>query len=172
MKNYVLYEDDELRVELDGLFHKMIKESHVQTINPNKNTTNLLLSLAVAELKKRGVEKKGRKFLCCSNSPVISYGQGIGLSEPFNVFDAGLNFLAMQEDINSNIDDLEQALSDMYMEHQNKKVYCKVFKKPFNQIKGYLVAEEEDQFIILFWAYEEFEDDDGDFEDDDEDILL
>lgn len=87
MKNVVIYEDEEKRVEVLGWFDYAIKHLIPQQFKLSERFCEQMVPLVYAKLSAEGVEIKTPKDKAYSNvAPIFAYGTGVIFKEPFNVF--------------------------------------------------------------------------------------
>ena len=55
MKNFILYEDDEKKIEIDGYFHWLMKQLAVKDFKLQPQEMNYLLALAFGILKNKNI---------------------------------------------------------------------------------------------------------------------
>ena len=69
MKNFVLYEDDEKKIEIDGYFHWLMKQLAVKDFRLKPQEMNYLLALAFGILKDKNIQLNNTTII--NNIPCI-----------------------------------------------------------------------------------------------------
>lgn len=151
MNRIEIYRDNEIKIEIDGLFNEILENILIKTIKLNKMQYNLLLSIILAELKNNSFNCKGCKIIMNSTAPVIEMYKSLQLIENFQILQSAFDYLSMIED-RSNKDEIISTLNDLY-EEQDISFYMNFFEKPIFKINGYMVAKEDNNILISLFVY-------------------
>ena len=138
MENYLLYEDDNIKVEIDGLFHKILnsKIKSYEISSLSEKTQVYLLDFIQKE-----VDDKFQIQLS-STIPIIEYQNFISITKPFDNFEQGINYLACIPDLELNLRNSVIELNQLYESedfkvNDNEVIRCVLFDNPIDNIYGF-----------------------------------
>ena len=112
-----------------------------------------LLQIRVEQLK----VKRDAKIEYWGLVPVIEPNYTLGFSPPFNIFEPAVNWLSTYPVL--KVEDFEQIIqeiSELYdtFDEFDKNIEIQFFVKPIYGINGYLIAYDENQIFVMFWAFD------------------
>lgn len=156
MNNYPIYEDENMKVEIDGDFHQILSFFKVQQIRLNdleEEFFNSLIKQVNFYLNKIGV-KKDTKVVYSANCVVLSYDKYVSISPPFDVFCDALDCICSDIYFTQHVKDSLYAIQTIYKE-DGIYIGGDVFKDPTTEFYGFLCVwdEEKTQVKVLLYGY-------------------
>ena len=153
MDRYLIYEDDNTKVEIDYLIHKFFEMSKPIFIKLEDKDFNFVLAYALEILKEKGLYtvEKGSKLI--GNIPVIKSGCGLNLQPPYDCFNEILHYLCLFPNLNDNRERIEADINDCFEE---QGFYCYIFPHKVFDIKGLIIHKnEENDSVLMFFGFKE-----------------
>lgn len=154
-KNYILYEDDTKKIEVDGWFHYCLQSMKTKQFAIPTLTLNALIPVVYAQLTAKGVNIKVDNKAFCSKVIILSTGAMISFLEPFDKFNDAADIISMSIDVDKEREEIEQ-MFDIYNElilKENEKVYVGIFDEEVDKVKGWLAYTDGEELLILFWGF-------------------
>lgn len=156
MENYIIYEDDEVKITIDSAAHDYIENYYLPTLKISKPVFLSLFSLITEELENRNIkiEVKKNSFLFWNEAPILNNNSFIYLSEPFKIFEMGLAILSSNIEIRKNKNKIESEIESYYEDILREgKAFCKIFPRPLYEIDGYLAYFNGEKLVIMFFKH-------------------
>lgn len=151
MKNFVLYEDDEKRIEIDGYFHWLMKQLAIKDFKLQPQEMNYLLALAFGVLKDKNVRLNNATIII-NNIPIIESGWPIRLQPPYDVFNGIVAALSEYDSLDDNTPFILKELED---EFASSGFFVHIFPHRIYDVKGFLTLQTPEQSFLLFFGFEE-----------------
>lgn len=148
MENYLLYEDEEQRVEIDGRTHLYLKLTKVEEFRLERYQLNYVLMEIFDLLKTKNKELKNT--IIVGNIPIISAAAPFNLEPPHDVFNEALDYLRTYQTLDDKREEINQAL-----ENDFPGVYGYIFPHRIYDIKGFLTSKVEDDDVIFFFGFKD-----------------
>lgn len=171
MSNYLLYEDDEQRIEVlrEAHFWAVQRLPTQEQLNPV--VFNSLLQDIITELNKAGWDTKECSIKTSSRIPIVRQYSMIELVESFSFLNEAINSFVMCHDIWEEEEDIVENINAFY-EDREGKFFLKKYNSSVCTIDYAMVGQvDKNLYIIMFKIDRENyiveEDDDEDFEDED-----
>ena len=154
MDNYKIYDDGEMVVEIDGLFHMILEELQAPFVTIEPKFLQLLLSKIAQEIDDKKLAEPNA-LICCSNKAfLLSKGDQLSLKEPFKEFENGLNYICNVDNFNNRKESLAAEIKELYCNKEN--FLCEIYKDPLFGIDGFLCEIRDSAIYIVFFAYLDF----------------
>lgn len=157
MENYLLYEDDEIRVEIDGLFHKILSTKiRVNDLDsyPEATVEKLLKYISTLFPEENCLNVS-------SSVPILEPDALMIISKPFDMFETGINYIVsipnFKENIESIVDDLNNHYSYGFLREDNDDdslIECHLFEEKIDGISGYFLNLKGKDAYVMFFGYE------------------
>jgi hypothetical protein len=149
MENYLIYQDENTQIEIDGRVHFWLNYMRVKMFYPNRTLRQVIFNTSILPDIKKNISNMGQyKISMCSNAPILQYGKEIGLSAPFDIFNNAINYLSYSEDIAAAEDEINSLVN-------SDNIYCKIFKDKKQDIQGYLYGIKDELIYIIFFGYDD-----------------
>ncbi len=160
MKNFVLYEDDEKKIEIDGYFHWLMKQLAIKDFKLQPQEMNYLLALAFSVLKDKNVQLTNTTII--NNIPIIESGWPVRFQPPYDVFNGIVAALSEYDSLDDNTPLIIKELEDEFAS-SGFSVY--IFSHRIYDVKGFLTLQTPEQSFLLFFGFEENDFDESFLED-------
>jgi len=148
MTNHVIYSDENMKVEIDGLVHYFLEQTQPKWVELTEQDFTILLNIIISILKSTRNFSKDIKKRLIRAIPVIKSGVGIKLMEPYDGFNEILSYLSLYSDLDFNINQIMSDINDCF---QDRGLYCYIFPQEIYGVKGFIVQKEAlSQTILLF----------------------
>lgn len=154
--NKIIYDSNDLKIEIPLEFHnylKFLKDTRIKTLKVSNFAKNFIFKNIKKELKKDGYECYG---ILSSLIPVIEHNKELYVSEPFDIFELGLNYLSYVDNL-ENSSEIADEIESLYKELDdiNGFVKCVIYKKDIEQVKGhfYYYNKNENKVYVLLWGF-------------------
>lgn len=156
MKNVVIYEDDEKRVEVLGWFDYAIRHLKPQQHKLSETFLERMIPLVYAKLSAAGVEIKTPDKAYSNVAPIFAYGTGVVFKEPFDVFENAQEIICAVEDIRADKDFIQEAI-EFYNSTtlpDNTNIHFQIFDRTYDRVDGWFAYVSPEKITILFWGYD------------------
>ena len=150
MERIEIYNDGDIKIEVDSRFHNYVKAIIIRTTKLSQIQHRFLLEMVLDKLEKQGVDFKGCILKASSSAPVLEHYKFLSLIEPFDIFEYALSTIVSVEDWNY----LEEIV-DLIKEHYKREeipFYLEFFKKPVYNIDGFMAAKYGGELLISFFV--------------------
>lgn len=124
MDRYLIYQDDEIKVEIDYSFHAFLKETQPKFINLEEKEYNFVLAFIISTLKVEIGYDSNKNNKLIGNIPVIKAGQALSLQPPYNCFNEILHYLSLFPNLDDRTKEIMQDINEYFKE---KNFYCYIF---------------------------------------------
>ena len=157
MDNHLIYQDNDIKVEILGEFHDLIKKIGIPSNRLSEVQFNILLKCIFNLLEERNFPIENKKVVSCSLVPIIQQGKIIEMSEMFSDFKFAFQVLSREgkwtPEIKNFIDEHYAA---------NKVIFDSYFfEEPVYTVSGYFAMIKENNLLVtLFTLDENIEDSD------------
>jgi len=160
----VIYKDEEKTISVSKLLIDFLEKKRVKKIKITQDELSVLIPLVYTQLSANGVDIKALNKVSSSVAPVITYGYRLCLGEPYNKFSNVIEMISSSIDIRRDKDSFEEYLYfyNNFSLPKGEKIYCKIFDDRFKGLDGWLAHVSKEDLIILFWSYENNEDENDD----------
>lgn len=154
--NYLLYEDEDIRIEIDGMAHYYIDTIVIPHIKPPEVFLNTILPFIMNWLEKEGWNKGKKPVKFCGQAPIIQQGKYAVFSEPFSVFEPAQAALAEVGSLKGKEEEVESLVNECYEDilEEGEHFYCKILKEEIEGIRGYFIFINEKEIIMMTWGFE------------------
>lgn len=154
--NKIIYDSNDLKIEIPLEFHnylKFLKDTRIKTLKVSNFAKNFIFKNIKKELEKDGYKCYG---ILSSLIPVIEHNKELYVSEPFDIFELGLNYLSYVDNL-ENSSEIADEIESLYKELDdiNGFVKCVIYKKDIEQVKGhfYYYNKNENKVYVLLWGF-------------------
>ena len=154
-ENYVIYEDENQRIEIDGMVHHFFQSLNVNQVEIPSVVLNTMIPVVYAQLTSKGVDVKKNDRAFCSKAIILSYGVSVNFLEPFDKFNDAADIIGLSTDVDKERQEIEEmfdAYNEAFLE-ENANLYVGIFDKEVNSVKGWFAYADEEQLLILFWGF-------------------
>lgn len=155
METYVIYQDEEIKIEILKPFHQYLEETCPQWINLSYGAKDFLYGQVMKDLdiKKRGWDCQER--LSAANCPIIEFMKPIALTEPFNAFNRALTIISNWIGrLNFNCEEIKEQVQESYAD-EDYEIVCNFFPIRLFNINGYLAYYYNGTLLILLFSIKE-----------------
>ena len=151
--NKIIYDSNDLKIEIPLEFHnylKFLKDTRIKTLKVSNFAKNFIIKkhLEIVRYKCYGI--------LSSLIPVIEHNKVLYVSEPFDIFELGLNYLSYVDNL-ENSSEIADEIESLYKELDdiNGFVKCVIYKKDIEQVKGhfYYYNKNENKVYVLLWGF-------------------
>lgn len=156
MENYLLYEDENTKVEIDGLFHDFLKSLKIKYIKIEKSKMDIILDYTFQKLKETDISLKDKSIVLASQSLVVTKGMCPKFTEDFDDLDFAFMVLSISEKPIVNKEDVLWIINEHYKE-QNIPFYIEIFDKPVFKTDGVVLFQRDAQIFITVFTFDEDE---------------
>lgn len=156
MENYLLYEDENTKVEIDGLFHDFLKSLKIKYIKIEKSKIDIILDYTFQKLKETDISLKGKSIVLASQSLVVTKGMCPNFTEDFADLDFAFMVLSISEKPIANKEDVLWIINEHYKE-QDIPFYMEIFDKPVFKTDGVVLFQRDTQIFITVFTFDEDE---------------
>ena len=166
MKTRVLYDDGETTVEILKAFHCHVLEYTGGAMRLERLQLNVLYNLCFQLLEDFEIEKGKREIYAWDKAPLLMPGVELLLTSGYDVFEPAIKRITSEETLSdpSVYEDIYNDIKEIYADKDyGGKIIVSIFNKPLFNVRGICIYCEESRIQILFWGYEDPEDD-GDIE--------
>ncbi len=160
MKDFVLYEDDKKKIEIDGYFHWLMKQLAIKDFRLQPQEMNYLLDLAFGILKDKNI--KFTNITIINNIPVIESQWPINLAPPYDIFNDIMKALSEYDSLDDNTSLILKELED---EFASSGFFVHIFPHYIYDVKGFLVFQAPEHSYLMFFGFKENNFDDSFLED-------
>lgn len=154
--NKIIYDSNDLKIEIPLEFHnylKFLKNTRIKTLKVSNFAKNFIFKNIKKELEKDGYKCYG---ILSSLIPVIEHNKELYVSEPFDIFELGLNYLSYVDNL-ENSSEIVDEIESLYKELDdiNGFVKCVIYKKDIEQVRGhfYYYNKNENKVYVLLWGF-------------------
>lgn len=155
MKNHLIYQDNDIKVEILGEFHKIVKRLFIQSNRLSEVQFNILMKCIFSLLEKNDFPIKDKKVISCSLVPIIYKNKIIEMTEMFDDFNFAFQVLINQGKMS---EEAEEIINEHYAA-EDISFFTKFFKEPIYNVSGFFAMIKENNLLItLFTLDENFED--------------
>lgn len=160
MKDFVLYEDDEKKIEIDGYFHWLMKQLAIKDFRLQPQEMNYLLDLAFGILKDKNIKFTNTTII--NNIPVIESQWPINLAPPYDIFNDIMQALSEYDSLDDNTPLILKELEDEFL---SSGFFVHIFSHYIYDVKGFLVFQSPEHSYLMFFGFKENNFDDSFLED-------
>lgn len=152
MNNIEIYKDDNVTVEIDGLFDYLARTRIVKCIQLTSVQFQMLTTIIVTKLKLLW-NCTDYKFISCSKAPIIMTNKYMELTPEFQILDHAFRYLSIIED-RSNKGIIEQELQNIY-DDQEINFYIHFYSNSVYNIDGVMAAQDNNtkNIAISFFSF-------------------
>lgn len=154
--NKIIYDSNDLKIEIPLELHnclKFLKDTRIKTLKVSNFAKNFIFKNIKKELEKDGYKCYG---ILSSLIPVIEHNKELYVSEPFDIFELGLNYLSYVDNL-ENSSEIADEIESLYKELDdiNGFVKCVIYKKDIEQVRGhfYYYSKNENKVYVLLWGF-------------------
>lgn len=151
MDNYLIYQDDNCKIEINGYLHQFLKENIVETFYLEKNALEVVISYAIDRITKEGFELN--KPTVIKNIPVLESCKSISLRKPYDIFNEVLQYISLYYSLDEDREEIIKDINDLFKE---QNIYCYIFERRIFDVKGVLFFKGKDEDIMLFFGFKDF----------------
>lgn len=156
MENYLLYKDENTKVEIDGLFHDFLKSLKIKYVKIEKGKMDIILDYTFQKLKEADISLKDKSIVLASQSLVITKGMCPKFTEDFADLDFAFMVLSISEKPIANKEEILWIINEHYKE-QNIPFYIEIFNKPVFKTDGVVLFQRDTQIFITVFTFDEDE---------------
>lgn len=164
MDNYILYEDDEQRVEIDWRVYNYLKNIYIPHTKPSKEFIKNILLPLIDMLEKNGLKKKDMRVKFCGETPIFQPNKYAAFSKPFDIFETAQAVIVESFDIGENTKEIYDIMLDKYeyLLNEDEELFIPLIfpdTKETYGISGLFIYSNKKEIIIMSWIYREEDDD-------------
>lgn len=156
MGNYLLYEDENTKVEIDRDFHEFLKSLKIKYIKIEKGKMDIILDYTFQKLKETDISLKDKSIVLASQSIIITKGMCPKLTEDFADLDFAFMVLSVSEKPTINKEDIIGIIEEYY-ENEHIPFYMEIFDKPVFKTDGILLFQKDSQIFMTVFTFDEDE---------------
>lgn len=156
MDNYVIYEDEKMKVEIDGRLHQLlslIKVQQVKLDSLEEEYFNSLIKQVNRYLNEIGI-KKDAKVTYCSRSIVLMHERYVTMSPPFDVFCDATDCICYDQLFAEHPKETISVIQSIYAE-DGINIGGGILQNPTEKVYGYLCIwnDEKSEVKVMFFGY-------------------
>lgn len=157
MDNYLLYEDENQRIEIDGKFHYYVDHVLIPYINLPSGFIERFVPLAVDRLMREGFDFSDKKVQYWSSAPIFQPNHHAVFSPPFNIFEEAQHYIVETFHLGDNYVELELDLIELYdgIIGADDLFIPMVFPEEIAGVLGCFIYVGEKDVAIMFWTFKE-----------------
>lgn len=148
MGNYLLYEDENQRIEIDERFHSIMKKFQIEEFKLEPYQQRCVLTETFAALSEMGIKTK--EPIIISNIPIISAAAPLRLQPPHDKFNEAIELI---ETFNMDRENLEE--NNERLKVFQPIIYGQIFEKVIYDVRGFLLLREENNDVILLFGFKD-----------------
>lgn len=151
-ENFLLYEDEFTKVEIDGFFHNYVKKLRVPSHKMPAALRQLLIGTLAKSLREDKVIGEDIEVVYGDSVLQVCRGDSIYLLPPLEPLTDVLNWILEAEDIMST--ELKEELQILF----GNQVIFGMFPYKFCDVSGYVGLIRDKSLYVVFFSYSEEED--------------
>ena len=153
MKNHLIYQDNDIKVEILGEFHDMLKKflAPIKINRLSETQFNILLKCILELLNKEHFPIKGKKVISCSQVPILIEGQYVEMAEMFSDFSFAFQTLSYECKATPEIKDY---INEHYAA-ENIDFFTNFFETPAYNVSGFFAMIKENNILITLFTLDE-----------------
>ena len=152
MDRFLIYQDDEIKVEIDYSFHIFLKETQPKFINLEDKEYNFVLALVISILEAQIGYNSEENNKLIGNIPVIKAGHALSLQPPYDDFNEILHYLSLFPNLDERTTEIMKDINDCFEE---KHFYCHIFPHKIFDVKGFITYKKDEKLIIMMFGFQE-----------------
>ena len=150
MKDFLLYEDDEKKIEIDGYFHWLMKQLAIKDFKLQPQEMNYLFDLAFGILKDKNIHLTNTTII--NNIPVIESQWPIKLAPPYDIFNDIMQALSEYDSLDDNTHLILKELEDKFA---SSGFFVHIFPHYIYDVKGFLTFQTPEHSYLMFFGFKE-----------------
>lgn len=153
MKNHLIYQDDDIKVEILGEFHYILKKllSSMKINRLSETQFNILLKCILELLNKEHFSIQNKKVISCSQVPILTKGQYVEMAEMFSDFSFAFQTLSCEGKATPEIKDY---INEHYAA-ENIDFFTNFFETPAYNVSGFFAMIKENNLLITLFTLDE-----------------
>lgn len=154
MENLVIYDDNELRIEVAGWFNYYLNNIYVPTIKLEDKHFKALFPFVTTRLSK--YDSRSYQIAYWGKAPIFQFDKYICFEPPFDIFmNAQECVSSCPYDVSQNPKECEEALDELYQLKEGDNFIAHIFYEKIHEIQGFFayVNAETFQIYVMFWGY-------------------
>lgn len=150
MENYVIYDNGDIKVEIDGFFHMIAEEIVSPYFRLEPTFTQVLLSKIAQLILSKEMAPLEKTIVCSNKVYLISQYLPTKLQEPFAQFNKGIEVICQAENFQQNKKKIVQKVMELY---DSSTFIFEIYDQPLYGVDGYFCDIREDNVYITFFTY-------------------
>lgn len=162
MENYLLYEDEDKRVEIDGMVHYYIDQIMIPYIKLPTSFIEKFIPMTIDRLIKEGFDLDGKEIQYWISAPIFQPNRYACFSRPFNIFEEAQHYIVETFHLGDNYVELEDDLIELYdgIIEPGDTFIPIVFSEKIADILGCFIYVNDKKIVVMFWSFVEGGDND------------
>lgn len=155
MDRVEIYNNGKIKVEIDGVFHKILQEFIVKTIQLTPVQYKNILEVVFESIILSDIDYKGCTVKASSSVPILEKYKMLSLIEPFDIFEYAFDILVSmdKDECLNNIQEIEEIIY-CYYNLNNIPFQIKIFPNSIYQIDGFIAVKIEQELLISLFAFD------------------
>lgn len=154
LKNEVIYDDGDVRVEIAGWFNYWLNYIRIEQIPLSKVFLERMIPLIYAQLSASGVDIKKPEKSYCSKATIFCFGAPLAFLPPFDKLNCVAELMENIYDLYKQKNEIEQAIQEFNQSDLiDGEIHYNIFEKPYKEICGWLAFVNEKEIDILFFGH-------------------
>lgn len=150
MNNYVLYEDNEIKVEIEGNVHQFLKECSIPYFCLGQTESKALLGHAATRVLEDYPERAMDIVVSSNKVYIIEENKCPEFDEPFDYFERAGGIIANQEDFNHSLLEVTDKIQKAY---EGEPFIFEIFPFPIFKVRGFFSYFQDGNIYVLMFAY-------------------
>lgn len=153
MKNHLIYQDNDIKVEILGEFHDILKKflAPIKINSLSETQFNILLKYIFELLNKEHFSIQDKKVVSCSQVPILTKGRHIEMAETFSDFSFAFQVLSCKCKATPEIKDY---INEHYAA-ENIEFFTNFFETPAYNVSGFFAMIKENNLLITLFTLDE-----------------
>lgn len=149
--NVLIYEDEDMKVEIDEVFDRMLRELQPKDYILDDNDLEEVLDKVFEILKEQNI--KPCKIKVASNVPIIKSMSSVKFQSPYDVFNGQIFCLTLMPTLEGFEEDYAKNMNDIY---GDSGFFCHIFKERIHEVKGFMLQQSSCGDTLILFAFEDF----------------
>lgn len=150
MRDFVIYEDENKKIEIDGEFHWLLKQIRVKDFKLPPEEFNYVIKIGLNKLRDLGIQLSNATII--GNIPIIQSNWPIALRPPHDEFNGILAAISEYDCLDDNT---ELIIEELEEEFETDGYNVVIFPHRIYDVKGMITRQTEDKDYLMFFGFEE-----------------
>lgn len=154
MDRILLFEDENQKIEIDGMLDYYVNKVFIPFKKVPENFLKITLDNALKELKTYGYFNEKKEVIYWSKAPIFQMEKFIKFSKPYDIFEPAQEYICSCVDENGDYNFNILELLELYRSflQEGEDFFPVIFPKLIQGIKGYFAFTTEEKVVIMFWT--------------------